>query len=261
MSDFSNKTLVEKELGGFIRAIEFIYKESGVNRPLKPDDDDKINLNRTKYRNQINKVGNAIEEIISGLQTKPAEPGKETIQQKEPSKEVNKEQKMDVQEKTVKSPKRKLLIGSMAALFFLVIAILFAYPKIFKHDELANLRSSDGRISIAVLPFENITNDTTWNYMQAVIQDNLINSLSNNSENLKVRQRESITSLIQGGGSDSYFSITPSVGKGWGLYKQGKYKEALGFLEKSWKIKPVYNHALYLHLEEVKKALASQKNN
>lgn len=57
---------------------------------------------------------------------------------------------------------------------------------------------------------------------------------------------------------DNYASLH---GKGWGLYKQGKYKEALGFLEKSWKIKPVYNHALYLHLEEVKKALASQKNN
>jgi tetratricopeptide (TPR) repeat protein len=208
-----DKTLVEKELGGFIRAIEFIYKESGVNRPLKPDDDDKINLNRTKYRNQLNKVGNAIEEIISGLQTKPAEAGKETILQKVPSKEVNKEQKMDVQEKTVKSPKRKLLIGSMAALFFLVIVTLFAYPKIFKRDKLANLRSSDGRISIAVMPFENITNDTTWNYMQAVIQDNLINSLSNNPEDLKVRQRESIVSLIQGGGSDNYFSISPSVAR------------------------------------------------
>jgi tetratricopeptide (TPR) repeat protein len=57
---------------------------------------------------------------------------------------------------------------------------------------------------------------------------------------------------------DNYASLH---GKGWGLYKQGKYKEAQGFLEKSWKIKPVYNHALYLHLEEVKKALASQKNN
>jgi len=62
-----DKVLVEKELGGFLRTVEFIYRESGVNRPLKSDDDDKINLNKTKYRNQINKTANAIDEIINSL--------------------------------------------------------------------------------------------------------------------------------------------------------------------------------------------------
>jgi tetratricopeptide (TPR) repeat protein len=47
--------------------------------------------------------------------------------------------------------------------------------------------------------------------------------------------------------------------KGWGLYKLGKYKEALILLEKSWKLKPGYNHELYLHLEEAKKVVAGQK--
>ena len=59
-----DKSLVEKELGGFIRAIEFIYKESGVNRPLKPKDSEDKNTNKTNYCNQINKVANAIYEII-----------------------------------------------------------------------------------------------------------------------------------------------------------------------------------------------------
>ena len=49
--------------------------------------------------------------------------------------------------------------------------------------------------------------------------------------------------------------------KGWGLFKQGKYQEALEFLDKSWALKPVYNHEVYLHLEAVKKAVASLKNN
>jgi tetratricopeptide (TPR) repeat protein len=48
--------------------------------------------------------------------------------------------------------------------------------------------------------------------------------------------------------------------KGWGLYKQGKYEEALKFLEKSWSLKPVYDHDIYLHLEAAKKAVAGQKN-
>jgi tetratricopeptide (TPR) repeat protein len=43
--------------------------------------------------------------------------------------------------------------------------------------------------------------------------------------------------------------------KGCGLYKQGKYKEALETLEKSWELKPVYSHRLYLALEEAKKAV------
>ena len=43
-----DKTLIEKELGGVLRAIEFIYKEPGVNRPLTSnDDDEKTNLNKT----------------------------------------------------------------------------------------------------------------------------------------------------------------------------------------------------------------------
>ena len=42
--------LCETVLGGVLRGIEFIYAESGVNRPLKSDDDEKINLNKTKYQ-------------------------------------------------------------------------------------------------------------------------------------------------------------------------------------------------------------------
>ena len=48
--------------------------------------------------------------------------------------------------------------------------------------------------------------------------------------------------------------------KGWGLYKQGKYKEALEFLQKADSVKPIYDHELFLHLEAAKKAVAGQKN-
>ena len=47
--------------------------------------------------------------------------------------------------------------------------------------------------------------------------------------------------------------------KGWGLYKQGKYKEALELLEKSRDLSPYYRHSVYLHIQEVKKAIANQK--
>jgi hypothetical protein len=65
----------ETVLGGFIRCVEFIYSEPGVNRPLKPEDNENSNLNKTKYRNQINKVANAVNDIIAGLKIEPVETG------------------------------------------------------------------------------------------------------------------------------------------------------------------------------------------
>jgi tetratricopeptide (TPR) repeat protein len=50
--------------------------------------------------------------------------------------------------------------------------------------------------------------------------------------------------------------------KGWGLYKQSNYKEALGILQKSWDLrreKAGYYHEAFLHLEAAKKAVANQK--
>lgn len=71
--DPSDIKLCESVLGSVLRGVDFVYSEPGVNRPLKSDDDEKINLNRTRYRNQINKVSNSIKEVISGLKNEPVE--------------------------------------------------------------------------------------------------------------------------------------------------------------------------------------------
>ena len=70
-----DRSLVESVLGGFLRGVEFIYSEPGVNRPLKTDDDENSNMNKTKYRNQINKVTNTVNDIIAGLRNETAETG------------------------------------------------------------------------------------------------------------------------------------------------------------------------------------------
>src|SRR5512139_2430533 len=44
-----DKALVEKETGAVLRAIEFIYREPGINKPLTADDDAIKNLNNTKF--------------------------------------------------------------------------------------------------------------------------------------------------------------------------------------------------------------------
>jgi len=204
-----DKVLVANELGGFIRAIEFIYKEPGVNRPITAKDSEDKNTNKTNYRNQINKVANAIDEIISGLKAEPVFISKEKMQQREPLEEVKKEERRELQEKPAKVSKRKLLSG-VAILAILIVAAVFVYPRIFKRNTLEKLRSSGERISVAVMPFQNMTNDTTKNFWQKMIQDILITSLAN-SEELKVRQSESINTYIQSKDLTNYASITPSV--------------------------------------------------
>ena len=72
--DNTDIKLCESILGGVLRGVEFIYKEPGVNKPLTAEDDEKKNLNNTKYRIQINKTANAINEILSGLKSDPSEP-------------------------------------------------------------------------------------------------------------------------------------------------------------------------------------------
>ena len=197
----------ESLLGGYLRGVEFIYKEPGVNRPLKPDDDDKINLNKTKYRNQINKVANAIDEIISSLKI-PVIPLQAKIPHLEALREVKNEYGQTDKKKSIKSDKQKV-ISRVAIFAILIIIAVFLYPKLFKKDTLDTLRSSGERISIAIMPFRNMTNDTTWNIWSRGIQDNLITSLSN-SEHLKVRQTESVTRFMQSKGYTYYASITPS---------------------------------------------------
>ena len=113
------------------------------------------------------------------------------------------------QEKITKSPKRKLRVSDIIISILLVAVIVLVYPKIFKKDKLEQLRSGK-EITVAVMPFQNMTGDTTRNIWQDVIKDELITHLTNSKE-LKVRQTESTNTLIQSKGLINYASITPSI--------------------------------------------------
>jgi hypothetical protein len=66
--DTEDLRLLETELSGALRSIDFIYREKGVNRPLRAIDDDYINNNdQILFRNQINKLANAIKELVQGI--------------------------------------------------------------------------------------------------------------------------------------------------------------------------------------------------
>ncbi len=202
--------LCESILKGLLRGVEFIYKEPGVNKPLTSEDDEKKNLNHTKYRIQINKVALAIKEIILGIKAGSAAQSTEKNLQKPITEEVEPEGTKKEKEKPAILDWVKLLSGILIIAVLIGIAIL-AFQKTLKQNTLDKLRSSGERISVAVMPFQNMTNDTTWNVWQVGIQNELIASLTN-SEEIKVRQLETINNVLQSKGLTNYASITPSVG-------------------------------------------------
>jgi tetratricopeptide (TPR) repeat protein len=109
-----------------------------------------------------------------------------------------------------KPARRRLRASDIIIVVLIIIVIILAYREIFKQDTLERLRSSGEKISVAVMPFQNMTNDTTWNIWQAGIQNELITALTN-SEEIKVRQTETINSVFQSKGLTNYASIIPSV--------------------------------------------------
>ena len=109
-----------------------------------------------------------------------------------------------------KTSKRKLRPSYILNAVLIIAVIVLAFPKIFKQDALKRLRSSGEKLSIAVMPFQNLTNDTTVNILQDAIQLNLISVLSNTGE-LKVRQKETIAKLLEVQRLTADASVSPSV--------------------------------------------------
>lgn len=65
--DPHDKAFLENEIGP-LRSVDFIFRSPGVNRPLNPyENHPQDNLNKTYYRDEINKVANAVKEIVSAL--------------------------------------------------------------------------------------------------------------------------------------------------------------------------------------------------
>jgi tetratricopeptide (TPR) repeat protein len=200
----------ESVLGGFLRGIEFIYKEAGIDKPLSPNDNEKKNLNGTNYRIQIIKLAHSIKEIILGMKNEPAQTAKEKVQRKQSSKDVREEEQKIDQEKPAKVRSTRFLTLT-GIVMLLIFAGIFIYPKVFNRNTVEKLRAAGERVRVAVMPFQNMTNDTIkWNDYQYIIQTSLTSFLSNFPEYLQVRQTESINDLLKNSGIKNHASFTPS---------------------------------------------------
>jgi len=205
--DIADTKLYESFLGSVLRGIEFIYKSPGVNRPLRAEEENpNDNLNKTFYRNQINKVALAIKEIFSGLLNEPVGQGTDIPEHSELS-GVTGYRKRDTGKE--KKDRRKKLLSAAVIIAIIISAGLFIYPRLFRKNTLEKLKSSDNKISVVVMPFQNMTSDTSWNIWQAGIQNEMIASLTS-LEELKVRQTETVNSLLRSRGVTNYAMIAPS---------------------------------------------------
>ena len=169
----------ESALGGILRGVEFIYKESGVDKPLAPEDDEKKNLNNTKYRIQIIKVAHAVKEIILGMKAERVE--EMNVKAHTTIDDTIKAEERAEFRKPVTLPDSKLLSTLIIGAIIIAAGILL-YPRVFKRDKFEKIRNDGGKISVAVIPFENLTGDTTLNWFKKGISSLIINGLGNSSE-------------------------------------------------------------------------------
>jgi TolB-like protein/Tfp pilus assembly protein PilF len=158
--DEVDKTLFEAQIGGIMRPVDFIYKASGVNRPLNaheihPDD----NFNRTIYYDQINKVANAIKEIIHTLKSP-----------NQTSTHIHFDEAIATNISQAK-PKFKwhLYFTWLVILIASIYGIIFLSSKFGAH--------TDDKISIAVLPLDDLSGDPEQKYLTAGLHDALIGEL------------------------------------------------------------------------------------
>jgi len=188
--DASDTELLEKELGCRLRSIEFIYNSSGVNRPLKPSDNQDKNLNKTYYRDQINKVANAVKDVIYGLHPDSKKRATKSYQTREQA-DHSETQTIPVSQTRVPGKRisaSALFITSLAILT--ILCLLFFYPGWLKDSKTEKSSTETTKKSIAVMPVSNLTGNPNLQYIADGIQDDITGKLGTVSS-LNVRPRSS----------------------------------------------------------------------
>jgi len=164
-----DKLIIENEIGGVLRAIEFIYKSGGVNRPLNSKDDEVRIPGKILYCDQVNKVANAVKEIIMALKSPVVQSPPKTIIEQAPK----------------KSKSKKLLVA-VVSIALLAMVIYFLYPKFSSSSNEVEVLNK----SIAVLPFVDLSEQKDQGWFGDGLTEEILNSLAH-VKGLKVTSRTS----------------------------------------------------------------------
>jgi len=150
---------LEAILNGPLRSIDFIYQEPGVNRPLAPNDNEEKNINKTLYKNQVNKVANALKDI--GLSIIRQSEGKITVP-------------VIDQEPPRKSSTKGISLG-LAAIIIAVLSF-FGYQQFYNSPLPAEAETEN--ITIAVLAFNDQSPNGDQEWLGDGMADEILNVLA-----------------------------------------------------------------------------------
>jgi TolB-like protein len=161
--------LFEKETGSVLRALDFVFKtSSGVNRPLRANEDHpNENNNKTFYRDQINKVANAIKEIIYGLKSSE-NTSLEVIPEKIPADNIILP-KIKGYSQTYRM--RTIIMTSL-------IVLLIALFSLFQFWGKKNNSAKSSNKSVAVLPFSDFSPNHDQEYISNGMMEEILNQLA-----------------------------------------------------------------------------------
>lgn len=147
--DEEDKASIESALGTALRPVDFIFRSAGVNRPLRAKDDEgAARSGQFLYRDQINKLANAIKALIAGI-TKPGG--------------------SRASERVLPAPQKSRLTGLMARVGAFVVLLVVIYLVIPKNEQ---------PISIAVLAFKDMSEGKDQEHLADGISEELINMLT-----------------------------------------------------------------------------------
>jgi TolB-like protein len=90
--------------------------------------------------------------------------------------------------------KNRVKASNVIIVVLVAIAVILAYPKIFTKDKLEGIRDPDGKISIAVLPFADMSPNKDQEYFCEGMAEEIINALSHITD-LRVVARTSAFSF------------------------------------------------------------------
>ena len=112
-------------------------------------------------------------------------------------------------EEPVNKSRRKLRPSDVIITVLLIAVGILVYPKIFGSDQFKDSRDVDGKLAIAVMPFENLSGDSLYNIWQGGFQNLLITTLSN-SEELSVRKYHAVNDVLNNKKDISLGALSPS---------------------------------------------------
>jgi tetratricopeptide (TPR) repeat protein len=111
-----------------------------------------------------------------------------------------------------KSGKKLFMIISGILVVAIILYIVLDQFNFFRKDKFEDVRDPDGKISIVVMPFENLTGDTTLNWFQRGISSLIINGLGNSSE-LAVRDDHTLFEVMESMNQVYTAGVSPAIAK------------------------------------------------